>query len=154
MIHIALLAPEIPQNTGNIGRSCVMTGSRLHLIRPFLFDLSDKGVKRSGMDYWPKLDLEVHDSFEDFIQAINPKRLWICETQSKYRYDQVAFEDGDAILFGSESKGIPQDILEAYRDQTIRIPMVLDAGRSLNLSNSVAIVLYAALSQLDFPAMT
>jgi tRNA (cytidine/uridine-2'-O-)-methyltransferase len=172
MINIVLHEPEIPQNTGNIGRTCVITGSRLHLIRPLGFRINEKTVKRAGLDYWPKLDVTEHDNYESFLNYVNQERLgedsklsedasiksghetriFYATTKGKHRYTDVEFHDGDYIMFGRESAGIPEEILAVHPEDCIRIPM-LPEERSLNLANSVAIVLYEALRQLDFPGL-
>lgn len=154
MMNIVLHEPEIPQNTGNIGRTCVCTGSRLHLIEPLGFMISDKWVRRAGMDYWPELDVRVYTNFEDFL-AKNPGcagRLYMATTKAYRSYSSVHYEDGSYIMFGKESAGIPEEILTQYEDFCVRIPMAHDQ-RSLNLSNSVAIVLYEALRQQDFAGL-
>ena len=149
MMHIVLLEPEIPANTGNIGRTCVSTGAHLHLIRPLGFSLEEKEIRRAGIDYWKDLDVSVYDSYEDF-QAKNPDaRVWYATTKAKICYTDAVFTDGDYLMFGKESLGIPEEILVQYPERCIRIPMVKD-NRSLNLSNSVAVVLYEALRQQDF----
>ena len=156
MINIVLHEPEIPQNTGNIGRTCVITGSKLHLIRPLGFRINEKTVKRAGLDYWPKLDVTEHDNVESFYEYAstqNPQgRIYYATTKGKHRYTDVEFKDGDFIMFGRESAGIPEEILSIHPEDCIRIPM-LPEERSLNLANSVAIVLYEALRQLDFPGL-
>ena len=204
MFNIVLLEPEIPANTGNIGRTCLVTGSRLHLIEPMGFIINDKNLKRAGMDYWHDLDVTVYDSFRDFVEknidkvnfseellrllgfsgetssfpaaanaegaatahidesasAISAEAivrstadkkadLWLATTKALKTHDQAAFKDGDYIMFGKESAGIPEEILMASRDTCIRIPMA-KSQRSLNLSNSVAVVLYEALRQNDY----
>ncbi len=187
MINIVLHEPEIPQNTGNIGRTCVITGSRLHLIRPLGFRINEKTVKRAGLDYWHKLDVTEHDNYESFLSYVNhggekidklvmsredrqvysnpdipdddaegkkgyEPRIFYATTKGKHRYTDVEFHDGDYIMFGRESAGIPEEILAVHPEDCIRIPM-LPEERSLNLANSVAIVLYEALRQLDFPGL-
>lgn len=149
MINIVLHEPEIPANTGNIGRSCVATGARLHLIEPLGFSLSEKALKRAGMDYWSKLDVTVYEDFEDFLSKNPGAKIYMATTKSKQTYVDVAYEDNCFIMFGKESAGIPEEILLDYRETAIRIPMLPDI-RSLNLSNSVAIVLYEALRQQGF----
>ena len=149
--HIVLLEPEIPANTGNIGRSCVCTGSRLHLIRPLGFEVNDKMIRRAGLDYWKDLNVQIYDDFADFLRR-NPDskgRLFMATTKARQTYADVSFRDGDYIMFGKESAGIPEEILVQYEPQCIRIPMAEDC-RSLNLSNSVSIVLYEALRQNGF----
>ena len=151
-MNIVLLEPEIPANTGNIGRTCVATGSRLHLIRPLGFSLDEKHLRRAGLDYWPDLDVQVYDSFTDFIEKNPGARLVMASTKGRRVYSDYPFRDGDYIVFGRESAGIPEEILIQYPEDTVRIPMIGDT-RSLNLSNSVAIVLYEALRQMDFEGL-
>ena len=186
MFNIVLLEPEIPANTGNIGRTCLVTGSRLHLIEPLGFILNDKNLKRAGMDYWKDLDVVRYDSWRDFVwknagkinfpqatlEAVNypggsesragssdceadtavapdKANIWMATTKARVTHDGAAFKDGDYIMFGKESAGIPEEILMDNRDTCIRIPM-MPAQRSLNLSNSVAVVLYEALRQNQY----
>ena len=151
-LNIVLHEPEIPANTGNIGRTCVATGTRLHLIEPLGFSLSEKALKRAGMDYWSKLDVSVYVNFEDFL-AKNPEaHVYMATTKAKKTYVEAEFEPDCYIMFGKESAGIPEEILVEHKEDCIRIPM-LDEIRSLNLSNSVAIVLYEALRQNNFSHM-
>ncbi len=150
MIHIVLLEPEMPSNTGNIGRTCLLTNSRLHLIRPFKFQLNDKTLKRAGMDYWNDIDLKIHDSYEDFINTEQPERLYFATTKTDQYYHEADFNDGDYIMFGKESKGIPEQILESGNGICIKIPMIKEMKRSLNLANSVNIILFEALRQNNF----
>ena len=151
-MHIILHQPEIPGNTGNIGRTCVATGTPLHLIEPLGFRIDEKQIKRAGMDYWSHLDVRRYVNFEDFL-AKNPNaKIWMATTKAKYVYSDVEFDPDDYIMFGKESAGIPEEILVDYEETCIRIPM-LDQIRSLNLSNSVSIVLYEALRQNDFEGM-
>ena len=149
MINIVLHEPEMPANTGNIGRTCVATGARLHLIEPLGFLINDKMIKRSGMDYWDKLDVRTYLNFEDFLEKNPNAKIYMATTKSKQTYTEVQYEDDCYIMFGKESAGIPEEILLDYKDTCVRIPM-LDDIRSLNLSNSVAIVLYEALRQNGF----
>ena len=151
-MNIVLLEPEIPANTGNIGRTCVATGSRLHLIEPLGFRLDEKSIKRAGMDYWPKLDVSRYINYQDFLNKNHPKRVFMATTKAKRAYSEVSFLEDDFIMFGKESGGIPEEILVDNEETCIRIPM-LDEIRSLNLSNSVAIVLYEALRQQGFNGM-
>ncbi len=151
-INIVLLEPEIPQNTGNIGRTCVATGSALHLIKPLGFSIDDKAVKRAGMDYWKQLDLHVYENFEEFLEKNPNAKLYMATTKAQHAYTDVAYEPDCFIMFGKESAGIPEEILLDYQDTCVRIPMVGDI-RSLNLGNSVAIVLYEALRQNNFCSM-
>lgn len=151
MINIVLLEPEIPANTGNIGRTCCATGSRLHLIEPLGFQISDKMLKRAGMDYWDKLDVTVYDCYEDFLEK-NPKavgNMFMATTKAHQTYTDVSYPEDAYIMFGKESAGIPEEILVDNEKNAIRIPMNPNI-RSLNLSNSVAIVLYEALRQNSF----
>jgi len=149
MVNIVLLEPEIPANTGNIGRTCVATGSVLHLIEPLGFQINDKMLKRSGLDYWHKLDVRRYVNFEDFLEKNPGAKIYMATTKSRQVYTDVSYEDGCYIMFGKESAGIPEEILLDYRDTCIRIPM-LEEIRSLNLGNSVAIVCYEALRQQGF----
>lgn len=149
MINIVLHEPEMPANTGNIGRTCVATGARLHLIEPLGFRINDKMLKRAGMDYWYKLDVKTYVSYEDFLEKNPEAKIYMATTKSKQTYTDVNYEDDCFIMFGKESAGIPEEILLDNKETCIRIPM-LDEIRSLNLSNSVAIVLYEALRQQGF----
>lgn len=160
MLNIVLHEPEIPFNTGAIGRTCLATGTRLHLIKPYGFKLSDKYIKRAGMDYWQHVDLHEYDSFQDFLDK-NPEilskdedspRLWFATTKSEKTYSDASYGENDYIMFGRESAGIPEEILIKHKDSSVRIPMWGEI-RSLNLSNSVAIMLYEALRQNDFPGL-
>ncbi len=151
-MNIILHQPEIPANTGNIGRTCVATGTSLHLIEPLGFRLDEKSIKRAGMDYWEHLDLKRYINFDDF-KAQNPNdKIWMATTKAKHVYTDVEFGPDDFIMFGKESAGIPEEILVDYEETCIRIPMLSEI-RSLNLSNSVAIVLYEALRQQGFDGM-
>lgn len=150
--NIVLLEPEIPANTGNIGRTCVATGTRLHLIEPLGFRLSEKELKRAGMDYWPQLDVTTYVNYEDFLKKNPGARPYMATTKGPRVYTEAQFEPDCYIMFGKESAGIPEEILLENQERAIRIPMLGDT-RSLNLSNSVAIVLYEALRQNDFPGM-
>ena len=148
-MNIVLYQPEIPYNTGNIGRSCVLTNTKLHLIKPLGFSLDEKQIKRSGLDYWKLIDLRVWENFEEFLEANQGARLFYATTKTKQKYSDVKFEKNDFIMFGPESRGIPEDILKKNPERCITIPMI-PMGRSLNLSNSAAIILYEALRQTDF----
>lgn len=152
MINIVLHEPEMPANTGNIGRTCVAAGARLHLIEPLGFHINEKMVKRAGLDYWDKLDVTVYDNYEDFLEKNPGVKIYMATTKAPHTYCDVRYEDDCYIMFGKESAGIPEDILVQHPDTAIRIPMIGDI-RSLNLSNSVAIVLYEALRQHDFADM-
>ncbi|MDO4513286.1 MAG: tRNA (cytidine(34)-2'-O)-methyltransferase [Lachnospiraceae bacterium] len=151
-MNIVLHQPEIPANTGNIGRTCVATGSALHLIEPLGFRLDEKSIKRAGMDYWQHLDVTRYVDFEEFRSLHPDAKLWMATTKAKRTYTEVSFGPDDYIMFGKESAGIPEELLVEYEENCIRIPM-LDEIRSLNLSNSVAIVLYEALRQNHFEGM-
>ena len=151
-MNIVLHQPEIPQNTGNIGRTCVATGSSLHLIEPLGFRLQVKDLKRAGMDYWEKLDYTRYINYEDFRSKHPRAKVWLATTKAKRSYTDVSFGMDDFLMFGKESAGIPEEILVDHEEDCIRIPMGHDI-RSLNLSNAVAIVLYEALRQNGFPGM-
>lgn len=154
MFHIVLVEPEIPQNTGNIARTCAATNTRLHLVRPLGFRIDEKSVRRAGLDYWKYLDLEVHDSLEQFIMKYADHRFILATTKGKNPYTGVAYRDEDMLLFGRETRGLPPDFIREYQEQTVRIPMSENTRlRSLNLSNSVSIILYEALRQNGFPAL-
>ena len=152
IMNIVLHEPEIPANTGNIGRTCVATGTSLHLIKPLGFDISDKQVRRAGMDYWKDLALYVYEDFSDFIARNPGARIYMATTKAKKAYTEVEYKEDDFIMFGKESAGIPEEILIRYEDTSVRIPMIGEI-RSLNLSNSAAIILYEALRQQDFEGM-
>ncbi len=152
MLNIVLLEPEIPQNTGNIGRTCVATGTRLHLIEPLGFSLNEKALKRAGMDYWDHLDVTVYEDFEDFCEKNPDAKIYMATTKGLNVYSEVKYESDCYIMFGKESGGIPEEILVKHQEDAIRIPMNPEI-RSLNLSNSVAIVLYEALKQNHFEGM-
>ncbi len=152
MLNIVLHEPEIPANTGNIGRTCVATGTRLHLIEPLGFRINDKTLKRAGMDYWDKLDVTRYDDWNDFCERNPGAKVYMATTKGRHVYSDVKFEDDCYIMFGKESAGIPEEILVEHPENCIRIPM-LEEIRSLNLSNSVAIVLYEALRQNNFHDM-
>lgn len=151
-MHIVLHQPEIPANTGNIGRTCVATGTSLHLIEPLGFRLNEKEIKRAGMDYWEKLDVTRYVNFNEFKEKHPGAKIWMATTKAKQNYTDVQFGQDDFIMFGKESAGIPEEILVDNEEACIRIPM-LPTIRSLNLSNSVAIVLYEALRQNGFKDM-
>ena len=152
MLNIVLHEPEMPANTGNIGRTCVAAGARLHLIEPLGFNINEKMLNRAGLDYWDKLDVTIYDNFEDFMLKNPEAKIYMATTKAPQTYAEVSYEPDCYIMFGKESAGIPEDILVKYQDTSIRIPMIGDI-RSLNLSNSVAIVLYEALRQNDFAQM-
>lgn len=150
LFHIILFEPEIPPNTGNIIRLCANTGAALHLVQPLGFKLDDRHLRRAGLDYHEWARINVHKSLEDLLAAVQPRRLWACSTRGQGRYDEARFGSGDALLFGPETRGLPQSILNTLPPkQVLRIPMLPDS-RSLNLSNAVAIVLYEAWRQQGF----
>lgn len=151
-MNIVLLEPEIPQNTGNIGRTCCATGTKLHLIEPMGFTINEKNLKRAGMDYWNDLDVTIYDCFEDFMEKNPGAKIWYATTKAPNRYCDVKFGPNDYVMFGKESAGIPEEILVDNKDRCIRIPMNPEI-RSLNLANSVAIVLYEGLRQNNFEGM-
>ena len=147
MFHLILHQPEIPQNTGSIGRLCVSTNARLHLIHPLGFDTSDYYLRRAGLDYWEKLAPTHYTDWEDFLARNPARRLWLTSTKGARPYTRVPFENGDAIVLGRETKGLPPEILEAYADRLVTIPMPGDFHRSLNQAQAAAVVLYEALRQ-------
>ena len=149
-MNIVLVEPEIPNNTGNISRTCAVTGSSLHLVRPLGFSTDDKHLKRAGLDYWQYLDLHYYDSFDEVLQTYPNGRFFFATTKAKRFYNDISFQKDDFLVFGKETAGLPKAILEAYPEQIIRIPMGKDI-RSLNLANSVAIILYEALRQQGWP---
>ncbi|MBQ3557048.1 MAG: tRNA (cytidine(34)-2'-O)-methyltransferase [Oscillospiraceae bacterium] len=153
MLNIVLVEPEIPQNCGNIARTCAATRSRLHLIRPLGFDISEKAVKRAGLDYWPMVDLQVYDDLDHFFSVNPDPDLWLATTKAPRTYTGATFRDGCYLMFGKETAGLPEALRLKYYERCIRIPMRPDA-RSLNLANSVAVVTYEALRQLDFPQLS
>ena len=150
-LNIVLYKPEIPQNTGNIARTCVLTDSVLHLIKPLGFSIDDKAVKRSGLDYWKDLKLEVHESYEDFMAKYGEQRIFLATTHGGKFYNEESYKPGDFIMFGRESSGVPEEVHNAHKG--IRIPMIKTSTRSLNLSNTVCTIAYEALRQMDFPNM-
>lgn len=152
MLNIVLLEPEMPANTGNIGRTCVATNTRLHLIEPLGFQINDKTLKRAGLDYWDKLDVVIYDDFQDFLNKNPGAKIYMATTKAPKAYTHVNYEPDAYIMFGPESRGIPENILVENQETCVRIPMVGDI-RSLNLSNSVAIMLYEALRQNNFEDM-
>lgn len=151
-IHIVLVEPEIPQNTGNIARTCAVTGAHLHLVGPLGFVMDDAKLKRAGLDYWDQLPIHHYDSFQEFQQKHSNGRFFCATTKATRVYDAFVYQDGDYFLFGKETKGLSADILDTYKEQLIRIPMG-SKFRSLNLSNSVAIIAYEALRQMRFPSL-
>jgi tRNA (cytidine/uridine-2'-O-)-methyltransferase len=147
MFHLILHQPEIPQNTGSIGRLCVSTGARLHLIHPLGFDTSDAAVRRAGLDYWKHLDPTEYEHWEDFLARGPAASLWLFSTKGDRRHTQVPWRDGDGLVFGRETSGLPPEMVEAFRDRLVKIPMPGDFHRSLNLAQSAAVGLYEALRQ-------
>jgi tRNA (cytidine/uridine-2'-O-)-methyltransferase len=147
--HIVLVEPEIPANTGNISRTCAATGTHLHLVRPLGFDTDDRTLKRAGLDYWHSVKLDYHDSFAEVQERYAGHRFFFATTKAKKRYTDFTFQDGDFFVFGKETKGLPEELLSANPDTLLRLPMS-GAVRSLNLSNSAAILLYEGLRQINF----
>lgn len=152
-LNIVLVYPEIPQNTGNIARTCAATGAVLHLIQPLGFSLEDKYLKRAGLDYWNLMTYHVYPDLETFLKQHEDARMFFASTKAPRSYHEVEYRDGDFLFFGQETRGLPENLLEKVYDRCIRIPMRPEA-RSLNLSNSVAITLFEALRQVGFPGMT
>ena len=153
MLNFVLVEPEFPQNCGNIARTCAATRSRLHLIRPLGFDISEKAVRRAGLDYWPMVDLRVYPDLDHFFDLYRAPDLWLATTKAPRDYTQAVFRDNCFLFFGKETAGLPQWFRQAHRERCVRIPMREDA-RSLNLSNSVAILAYEALRQQGFPGLS
>ena len=150
MLNIVLVEPEIPANTGNIARTCAATGSVLHLIKPLGFDISDKAVKRAGLDYWHLVDVRVYENLADFFQKTGAEDIWLLSTKAPRSYAEAAFSRDCWLFFGKETKGLPEQFLAEHHDRCLRIPIRAEA-RSLNLSNSVAVVVFEALRQQMFP---
>ena len=153
MLNIVLVEPEIPQNGGNIARTCAATGCRLHLIRPLGFDISEKAVKRAGLDYWNLVEVRDYENLEDFFAKNRVEQMWCLSTKAPRCYTEAEFSDECYLFFGKETKGLPEDFLQEHYAECIRIPMLPDT-RSLNLSNAVAITVFEALRQLEFPGLT
>ncbi len=151
-LNVVLYEPEIPANTGNIGRTCVATGTRLHLIEPLGFQLTEKALRRAGMDYWPDLDLTTYVNYEAFLDQNPGARIYMATTKGQRVYTEVSYEEDCYLLFGKESAGLPEELLAHNRDRCVRIPMMGDI-RSLNLGNAVSVVLYEALRQNGFSGM-
>lgn len=155
-LNIVMVEPEIPQNTGNIARTCAAIGAKLHLVHPLGFSITEKAVKRAGLDYWDKLEIEEHKSFNEFLEKYKPEEhnMFFSTTKGKHVYSEPNYKEMDEVflLFGKETKGLPEDILQKYIDKTIRIPM-RETLRSLNLSNSVAIVAYEVFKQKEFEGL-
>lgn len=154
MFNIVLVEPEIPQNTGNIARTCAATGTALHLVKPLGFSIDDKHLKRAGLDYWPYVDITVYESLDDFLEKHKEDTLFMATTKGGKSYADVKYEDGCYILFGKETKGLPEELIKEHYDTAVRIPMGKEVNlRSLNLSNSAAIIIYEALRQNGFPEL-
>jgi tRNA (cytidine/uridine-2'-O-)-methyltransferase len=153
MLNVVLYNPEIPQNTGNIGRTCVLTDSRLHIIKPTGFEITDKNVRRAGLDYWPFLELHMYDSFEELMEKYRDARFFFSTTKGSVPYTEVEYRDEDFIVFGRESSGLPDSVRDGGYGTNIRVPMIESSTRSLNLSNTVAIVVYEAKRQTGFKGM-
>ena len=152
MLNIVLVEPEIPMNTGNIARTCAATRSALHLVKPLGFDISDKALKRAGLDYWSMLDVSVYEDLDDFFQRHPEPDLWLTTTKAAVKYCDVPYRDGCFLFFGKETAGLPQELLDRYAHRCVRLPMQPDA-RSLNLANTAAVVVYEALRQRGFPGL-
>lgn len=152
MFHIVLIEPEIPQNAGNIARTCAATGTALHMVRPLGFEVSDKYLKRAGLDYWDLVNIFYYDSFDELQAKFPNARFFFFTTKARRRHSDVAFQDGDFLVFGKETKGLPEELLMKNEETCLRIPMDARA-RSLNLSNSAAIAVYEALRQTDFKGL-
>ena len=150
-LHIALIEPEIPPNTGNVARLCAATGARLHLVEPLGFSIDDKALKRAGLDYWHLVDVVVHPSLDAFLEATAGRTRWLLSTRARRTYAEAAFASGDVLVFGKETKGLPQSLLDAHPETTLRVPMRPQSVRSINLSTTVGIVAYAAFARLGFP---
>ena len=153
MLNIVLVEPEIPMNTGNIARTCAATRSHLHLVKPLGFDISDRAVKRAGLDYWPMVSISVYEDLDAFFAKNPDGPYWLSTTKGNRRYTDAVFTDGCYLMFGKETAGLPEDLRNRFPDSCIRLPMRPDA-RSLNLANSVAVVCYEALRQIGFPDLT
>lgn len=151
-LNIVLIEPEIPQNTGNISRTCAATGARLHLVKPFGFEINDKHLKRAGLDYWQYLDITYYENQAEFFEKNKGKQFYFFTTKALHRHSDVEYPDGAYLVFGKETKGLPEELLLENRDSCVRIPMI-DEARSLNLSNAVAIATYEALRQWDYPSL-
>lgn len=153
MLNIVLYEPEIPHNTGAIARTCALTNTRLHLIEPLAFDISDKMVKRAGLDYWPLVDITVYKNYDEFLEKNPSATVYYGTTKTEQLYTDVEYKDEDFIMFGPETRGIPEDILFNDLEHCVKIPMITSIKRSLNLANSANIVVYEALRQLGFPGL-
>ncbi|MGF6375613.1 tRNA (cytidine/uridine-2'-O-)-methyltransferase [Clostridiales Family XIII bacterium PM5-7] len=153
-LHIVLVEPEIPPNTGNIARTCAATNTVLHLVEPLGFSIDDKAVRRAGLDYWPYVKLEVHQSLDAFMQKYGDHTMYLATTKGKHRYADIQYQDEDMLIFGKETAGLPKDFVAEHEENAIRIPMSEDTRlRSFNLSNSANVILFEALRQLEFPGL-
>lgn len=152
MINIVLLCPEIPQNTGNISRTCAVTGARLHIIKPIGFEISDRTLKRAGLDYWDKLDVTYYEKYEDFLRQNEGEEMFFFSAHGKMTHTEINYPDGVFLIFGRESVGLPRELVESNFDRSVRIPMIKTL-RCLNLSNSVAIAVYEVLRQKNFDGL-
>lgn len=153
-INIVLFEPEIPPNTGNIARTCAVTGVKLHLVEPLGFSIDEKAVRRAGLDYWDQVDLEVHSSFDDFLSHYGDKPLYFCSTKGEKLYSEIVYEDECFFIFGRESSGLPASFYERFKERLIKIPLRdTEHARSLNLSNAAAVIIYEALRQHGFPGL-
>ena len=150
MVQVALIHPQIPPNTGQIARLCAATGVPLHLVRPLGFRLDDRSLRRAGLDYWPNVDLHVHASLEEFARTAPPDQCWFFTKSGRTRYDQIAYKPDDCLVFGSETDGLPSQLIEPHADRTVRIPIRQGGVRSLNLASCVSIALYETLRQSGF----
>ncbi len=154
VLHVALVEPEIPPNTGNVARLCAATGCALHLVEPLGFRIDDRALKRAGLDYWEALGVVIHPSLDAFVAAFEPGRMWFASTRGRRSYNEAPFARGDILVFGKETAGLPAALIDAHPERTLRIPMRPAAVRSLNLSTAVGIVTYAALARLGFPELS
>lgn len=152
-LHIVLVEPEIPANTGNIARTCAATGAHLHLVRPLGFRTDDRTLKRAGLDYWHAVQVSYYDSFQEVKERFPEGRFFFASTRADKRFTEFAFRDEDVLVFGKETKGLPEELLAEHPETCLRLPMTGDV-RSLNLSNAVAVIVFEALRQLDYPGMT
>jgi len=152
-LHVVLVEPEIPPNTGNVARLCAATGCALHLVEPLGFRIDDRELKRAGLDYWDALDVVVHPSLDAFLAAFAKRALWLLSTRATRPYADAAFARGDALVFGKETAGLPQSLLDVHADRALRIPMRPGAVRSINLSTAAGVVTYAALARIGFPGL-
>ena len=154
MFHVVLYMPEIPANTGNVSRTCAVTDTVLHMIKPLGFSLEDRYLKRAGLDYWNLLDVRIHENLDAFLALHGEEKLWLVETGGSRLYDEVSYPEGSFFVFGRETTGLPKELTARFGENTVRIPMLPNPkARSLNLSNSVAIVLYEAMRQNRFPGL-